>query len=144
MSKINYLRIFTLLQIICCYLFFYTTKGLIYINNNEYDFVNNLKSSGGEDNVFVIPIGFIYIILFLILLIKKWSNKTLLLFSLIFIFFQTLCIFIIQMGDIAMTIIKEHNYYLLYIILYPITVVLTLFADKISNKIRNKFRIGEL
>ncbi len=140
MSKINYLRILTLIQIFCCYMFLFHTKGLIYHENDNYFPVKLLKSSGSDDDAFAFYIGILSILFFIILIIKKWSSKILIFLSFTFLFFQTLCIFIIQMGDITITIIRENNYYLLYIILYPIAVVLILFADKI----RNKFRFREL
>jgi len=122
MKYLNYnlLRILVLLEIIACYIFLSYTKGLLYIDVGEIWYISDLQSSGNDDDVSIYLIGILYFLLFLFLIIKKWSPKTYFPVILGTLVLFLGCQILIQMGSISETILYGYNYVLLFIMLTPV------------------------
>ena len=128
--KFSYYEILYFTIITSLYLFNNFTQGLVYsYNNGNIEFVKNLHSSGGEDNIAFEIILFINIFFCAISLFNKTKGY---IFS-INLMFTTFSIFLIQMGEIITTIFKNLNLPLaIFIITYLISLIL------IFNKLRRK------
>lgn len=111
-------QIVILLLLYSCYSFLSHTKGLLYtINNKNFGYVNDLQSSGDEDNLFIIPIIFIYAILFFCSLFM--NDKKIFYASLFCLLIFIFSLLFIQVGGIINTIFKDSNYALLLIVVLP-------------------------
>lgn len=121
---LNSLRLFVLLQFISCYQFLYKTKGLGYISNGRnYNYVNNLQSSGNEDNIVFYLIGCLYVLYFIFLIIKSWSIKVIFYSSIVIFLLQIIFLLGIQVGDVFITITHDQNIFLLSVMVIPILII---------------------
>lgn len=96
------------------FLFYYLTDGLFFFDDQSksYQSVKSLYSSGSDDDIAIWVLGAICFVVFLILLIKKYSLKQLFVIVGIGFIFQVLALLLIEVGSIFSTIIVGRNFYL--------------------------------
>lgn len=96
-----------------CFLFFYYSDALIFLmeEDNSFRFVNELYSSGSDDDVAIALIGFICVLSSLALLISKsiWYVNMVVVISFML---QLLSLTLIQMGSVYYTLYFGWNIYL--------------------------------
>ena len=92
-------------------------------NNKEIIYVDELQSSGNEDNFIFILLIIIYALFLIIFISRNWTEKRIMNLSIILIILTIFSFALIQVGEIFTTIINLTNFYLLFIILIPIGVL---------------------
>jgi hypothetical protein len=87
------------------------STGLVYYNQEStaYEFVSNLYSSGADDNIAILLLGFFSVIGFVVLLFKPYTSKQILIIYIIFITLGLLCLTLIQVGSVIDTILHGGN-----------------------------------
>jgi hypothetical protein len=134
---INKLRTLFLLEAAFCFLFFYFSNGLGYLDSQRGAFIQikSLYSSGSEDDISIFLLGAISLLIFLILIIKKYSLTGINLIVGIGVVFQLFSLVLMQVSSIFDTIIFGHDYYLLFIVIFQIgIIVVTIFYNAIGTK----------
>jgi hypothetical protein len=109
----NGLRLLYLIEAICFFSCVYFTEGLLYLDqSNLAQPVKSLYSSGSEDDVAIWMLGVVGALIFLILLLRKYSVGQLLVIVAVGFVLQLFSIFLIQMGSIVYTITMGKNVFL--------------------------------
>ena len=116
-----------------CFLFFYYSNGLVFRTGegDSYKYVNELFSSGSDDDVAIALIGFICILTSLTLLIKK-SKRYVNVVVIISLILQLLSLTLIQMGSIYDTLYLDRNIYLHGTILSQVTILLIVIVGNVK------------
>jgi len=135
LTTYNILKIFTLLEILTCYLFLFHTNGLLFYDDEGYEYVTNLQSSGSEDNIAFFLVGCLYFLFLVIILMKKWKPSIVLVMLFLIFIIHLLILAIIQMGSVLTTILVDHNAFLLFLMINPIFLLIIAIKYKKQENI---------
>ena len=112
----KYLKWLYLLEALFCYLFFTFSNGLAFESGDGYQYVSELYSSGGEDDLAIALVGVVCVFTAVLLFISKALTyvNVVVIVSLVL---QLVSLIMIQMGSIYITLFWDWNIYLFGVIL---------------------------
>ena len=132
MIKLKHIKWLYLVEGLFCYLFFYHSNGLAFSTNDGYQYVNELYSSGSDDDVAIMLVGLICGLTIILLLISKSLIYTNVIVALSLIL-QLLSLIIIQVGSIYITLFQDFNVYLYGIVIAQLLILGVLFKENMSS-----------
>lgn len=107
----KYIKWLYLIQGIFCFLFYHLSDGLVFHSEEGLKYVSELHSSGSEDDLAILFIGFFSLLsMFALLFIK--NNKYIKVVVLVSLILQLFSSTLIQMGSIYLTLFYDLNVYL--------------------------------
>ena len=137
---LNFVRVLYLIEGSCCWLFFYFSQGLIFYDDQaeSYSSVRNLYSSGSQDDVAIWILGFVNMLTFLVLLLKRYNQKHITVIIIIGAIFQLASLILIQVGSVILTIFIDGNLFLVGAFLSQLLIFTMWIRGFFNPKIRSK------
>lgn len=125
-------------HVLMCFLFIEFTNGLLYIDPyGDLFYVNDLNSSGSEDNSFAFFTGVSSLFIGLLSLFFKPSRLSFLALSISALILLLVSVVLIQVGSICQTVWYGRNFLLALVVLAPpLLVIINVFFRPIEKEFR--------